>query len=338
MGHHDAAKSMLEHFLYRANSLKRANPALAVVTYEAAIKVDPKIQTVVGENGRKTIAMVAEATNFDADAFMKKYGVKDTDPERTELYHVWLLAEEASRGGRFGRPDPELVFNLVVRGGEVPAEYWGAVEWAYKNWKAGKVEEFMIDNFITSGMGMGFCAHRQSLKNDEKRKERIGKLKAGLNPETAKLLGAAYAAAVAFIEAKARTEEGHGGSGRVAWIISSEQTQKDAYLDMIYKAIKGWAPPAGTTLAIADKRLNAVYRSAMRKLKADKSDFRQVGPDDLRAVQRLWIPHRDVTARVLAAVTTTGEDKWKRYFAAERTQRLAEVVKEGHSSSPSLEQ
>ena len=75
-------------------------------------------------------------------------------------YDIWELAEEASKGGRFGKPDPELVFNLVMRGGSVPDEFESAVNEVYHNWKNGIVMQFCICDHVVSDVGIGYCSVR----------------------------------------------------------------------------------------------------------------------------------------------------------------------------------
>ena len=49
-------------------------------------------------------------------AFRDTYGI--TEEDESELYGIWLLAEEASiEGGRFGEMNQNLIYHLVLRGG-----------------------------------------------------------------------------------------------------------------------------------------------------------------------------------------------------------------------------
>ncbi|MCB0369297.1 MAG: sel1 repeat family protein, partial [Bdellovibrionales bacterium] len=150
-GHGKALGYALEYLLFRADSLEYADPKGALALYYKAKKANPDLDLYDEENKLRIMKMCAEAGDFDSEAFCKKY---DIQPHSNEtLYHVWQIAEEASRGGRFGKPDPELVFQIVIRGGWVPAEVQYAVEETYKNWKNGEVKEFNICDYITSGAG-----------------------------------------------------------------------------------------------------------------------------------------------------------------------------------------
>jgi hypothetical protein len=176
------------------------------------------------------------------------------------MYHVWVIAEEASRGGRFGKPDPKLILQLVSRGGWAPAELEYAVEDVYKNWKSGTVKEFNICDFITSGGGMAFCASRSDDQDEKDRNKRLSDIRQKLNAKSHKLLDVAYASAVKFIDSKASNEEGHGGSGRGAWVIGSQMEQKNAYLDLVEKVRSGYKPSPKSLFVEADRKLNETYK------------------------------------------------------------------------------
>jgi tetratricopeptide (TPR) repeat protein len=157
-GHPQALKFAIEYLLFRADSLTHADPQRAMELYHAAKAANPSATWLNEKGDVRIMEMCCEAPAFDADAFIAQYGI--TEDELARPYAVWQLAEEASRGGRFGQPDPDLVFNLVIRGGSVPAELGGAVHDVHANWTRGVVEEFNIDNYVTSKYGLGFCAGR----------------------------------------------------------------------------------------------------------------------------------------------------------------------------------
>ena len=169
MGHKKSLEYALDALFFRANSLKVANPQKALELYKLhklATGESHNISTQKEDEVIKTISMCAEPRGFDAEEFMEKFNVKDED-EAFPFYDIWELAEEASRGGRFGEPNPELVLNLVCRGGAVPAEVESAVSKAYENWKKGVVEEFDICDHITGRVGLVYCSKRTQKIMDE---------------------------------------------------------------------------------------------------------------------------------------------------------------------------
>lgn len=324
-GHEEALDYALDALLFRANSLERANPQKALEVYKQAKKANPSLKLYDEAVKLKTIQMSIEPGAFDAKAFCKKYNVLPDNDDA--MYHVWRIAEEASKGGRFGKPDPKLILQLVSRGGWAPAELEYAVEDVYKNWKSGTVKEFNICGFITSGGGMAFCASRADDQNEKDRNERLSDIRQKLNDKGRKLLDAAYASAVKFIDSKSSSEEGHGGSGRGAWIIGSQMEQKNAYLDLIEKVRLGHKPSPKTSFVEADRKLNETYKKVMANLKKKADDYNVPRVDDVRAVQRLWIPYRDATVKLFMAINpVVGEDAWKSWVTEVREKQLVEIL------------
>jgi tetratricopeptide (TPR) repeat protein len=322
-GHAEALGYALEKLLFRANSLRLADPQKALDLYHEAKKAKPDLSLYDEENTVKVMKMCVEPKGFDAEQFMKKYGVED-EGEQNPDYHVWELAEEASRGGRFGKPDPELVLNLVIRGGAVPAEFMLAVEEVYANWKNGVVKEFNICDHVTSGSGQGYCAERADAEKEEEREIKLNALKEKLGGDAGQLLTRAYDSAVQFIESKASNEEGHGGTGRVAWIIDSEIEQKNQYLELIEKIHAGFIPVPENSFPKADQRLNEMYRHVLHELqkKTEEDDY-PVTTDEIRAVQRLWIPYRDASVELFVHMNPSiDKNIWKSWLIEIRIKEL----------------
>ncbi|WP_020591274.1 lysozyme inhibitor LprI family protein [Kiloniella laminariae] len=302
LGHSEALSYVLDALVFRADSLRWANPQAALELFYQAQQVNPALELYDGEAKLRVLQMAAEPRGFDPEAFITRYKLDEAALE-DDFYGIWQLAEEASRGGRFGKPDPELVLNLVIRGGSVPAETSAAISDAYANWKAGQAEPFNICDYVTSGSGMGFCAARSKQQDSQTRDNQLIQFKATLAPELHPLLEQAYADASSFIEAKAADEEGHGGTGRAAWILNSEMEQKNAWITMVKQVqSRKLIPSSPHDLATADRALNNSYKDATAFLaRPDQPDYLP-SPDELRAVQRLWLPYRDSTTRLLQAL------------------------------------
>ena len=322
-GHAQALNYAIDMLVLRANSLRLSNPQRALELYEQARKANPALTLYDEENTIKLLKMCAEPKGFDAEAFIKKYKVQDGHDGAAD-YYVWELAEEASRGGRFGKPDPELVLNLVIRGGSVPAELKAAVEKVYSDWKNGQVEEFNICDFITSGFGAGYCAARADAEQSETRDHKLDSLKENLG-DAAPLLDTAYAAAEKYIECKAENEEGHGGTGRAAWILDSENEQKNRYIELVEKIQSGFSPDAVKPLAESDQLLNEMYKRTMKELKNEKDHL--VQPDQLKEVQRVWIPYRDASVELFIHLNPSVDLLvWKSWMTETRIEELKRVL------------
>jgi hypothetical protein len=114
------------------------DPVFALELYETAKKANP--QGVMADEVEvvELLKMAVVPEPLDLEAFLKRYDLSEGEP-----YFLWKLAEEASAGGRFGKPDPQLVLQLVVRGPGTLGERLSAVRAAHANWigKSGAVFE-----------------------------------------------------------------------------------------------------------------------------------------------------------------------------------------------------
>ena len=174
---------------------------------------------------------------------------------------------------------------------------------------------------------MAFCASRTDDKDEQDRNAKLKVIGQKLSERSRKLLNGDYALAVRFIEAKASNEEGHGGSGRGAWVIGSQMEQKNAYLDMVEKVIAGFKPSPKSSFVEADRKLNETYKKVIGALKKRVNDYDIPRVDDVRAVQRLWIPYRDATVKLFMAIDpAVGEDAWKSWVTEVREAQLRGIL------------
>jgi hypothetical protein len=324
-GHAKALEYALEKLLFRAASLRFANPQKALDLYEAAKKANPGLSLYEEEKTVALLKLCAEPKGFDAEQFIKKYGLEDSDGQG-ESYYVWELAEEASQGGRFGKPDPELVLNLVIRGGVVPAEFEAAVKKVHSDWKNSVVEKFDICDYVLSGSGQQYCAQRATEEEESNWEAQLRTLAEALG-KSAPLLDTAFAAAVRFIETKAQIEEGHEGSGRGAWILESQNEQKNQYLALIDSIRLGFIPKPQHVLSQSDQRLNQTYQRVKQELVQKAKENYPVTPDGLKQVQRAWIPYRDASVDLFMAINPAldknGITCW---FTEKRIQDLENIL------------
>jgi hypothetical protein len=326
LGHEEALEQALDVLLFRANSLTMANPERALELYYIAKERNPSIELFNEEGDLRTMQKCAEAGEIDALEFCQRYSI---DPSKEDIwYGVWKLAEEASMGGRFGEPDPKLVFQLVARGGNTPAELGYAVRDFYEFWKAGMVVEFNICDYITSGFGMGFCAHRWNEDAEAKRQARILQLSKTLNLNTKRLLSLAYSSAATFVKTKAVNEEGHGGSGRPAWIIESESGQKDSLLELISRISKGYTPEDVPPFSESDSRLSETYHKVRSRLPFIRENWPDYPtPYQLDKVKKTWPDYRDNMAELFAALNPSLEEThWRSWLTELRQKQLLRLL------------
>ena len=325
-GHEAALRAALVNLLFQADSLTDTDPEGALNLYLEAKKANPKV-SLWGDNERalRVMKMCIEPKGFDGREFIRKYKIDEKEMNRVSYreYYIWELAEEASRGGRFGKPDPGLVLNLVIRGGSVPAEFMSAVEETYRNWKKGTAKKFDICKHVTSGYSAGYCAIRETDENEEKEDAKLTKLRARLPKNSRRLLDKAYGSAVAFFEEKAGCEEGHGGSGRLASVLASQTEQKDQYIALVEKVRKNFKPSPKEALDVSDRKLNKAYQEVMGAVKMDDTPPGVPTPEEIKTVQRLWIAYRDASVRLFVSINPSIDEKtWKNWFTEKRVEEL----------------
>jgi hypothetical protein len=325
-GHEEALAYALDELLFRANSLELANPKKALDVYYEAKKSNPNLKLYDEKNKVETLKLAAKSSDFDVKEFIKKYNIKDTN---SSMYFIWELAQEASKNGRFGEANPKLVFDLVVRGGNVPAEYEEAVKATYENWQNG-IANFDLCEFITSGMGMGYCANRAEEEQKIKREDEIKKFKNTLTKPNQILLDDALKYTNEFIEKKAILEEGHGGSGRASFLIESESKQKSEYLELLKKIEKGFIPKLEYSFEHYDKELNITYKKVMKKLKKSGIEYTMSDPitfDNIKTVQRIWLKYRDANSKLFLALNPSSKkENWDSYLSKQRTNQLKLIL------------
>lgn len=234
-GHIEGMKNYLDRFLYRGNSLVYVNPKETLKIYKQYLK-----NTKAEEDTQLTefLSKCAEVPELNAKKFCKKYGIDINDEKFTEEpYYIWQLAEEASRNdGRFGEPNPELILQLILRGGNVPAEFQSAVNDFYDFYKNNQVREFKIDDYVTSGFGINFCSRRNEDKMNQQIQDRIIQLADKFKKENQEKFLTAMNSYSEFVEEKIWSEEGNDGSGFVTWALNSKFEQNDNLLNLLEQA------------------------------------------------------------------------------------------------------
>jgi uncharacterized protein YecT (DUF1311 family) len=327
-GHRKALEFALDALFFRAGDLRIGNPERALDVYRSALSADPKIR--LPYKDIDAIRKCIEPGTFDGPQFLKKHGLSDEHDNHQGIYFVWELAEEAARGGRFGKPNSKLALHLACRGGEVPFETSAAVNALHANWREGKSPSFNVCDYITSGMGGNYCAVRAREAENKKLDLKLLSIIDKIGPTAEGALRSAYEAATRFFEEKAANEEGHGGTGYLNWQINSVSDQENQFLALVEKVSKGFAPKVTLDFSTSDRHLNSTYRALLQQLNANRiSGFNYtIDADGVRAVQRLWIPYRNAFARLLADISpTVPEQTWLTWLTEVRTEQLRQVIR-----------
>ena len=330
-GHEEALNFVLEDLFYRAGDLQRANPQLAYEIFKIAKSKNPSIKLDESDSRIVIIKEAIEPGPFDAKEFIEEYNIKDS--EITSDYGVWNLAAEASKGGRFGPPNPKLVLQLVSHGGWVPAEVMPAVDDTYHNWKENKIVEFIPCDYVTSGYGQGYCAGLDEKEANKAFQKRIEELTPRLKNKAGKLLLSSFRVASKFIEEKAWGEEGSDGSGYIAWARESIIEQKTAYLNLIERTNKSEELDSIIAGNNEDSKLNNAFQKVIKQLtKKPITEIKMpITADNVRQVQRSWIKYRDSSSLLLAQIEPgIPQSKWINWMTKIRTRQLLEILDFGN--------
>ena len=330
MGHPEAVAEMFDALLFRANSLTLANPEKAYEIYKLAKTHNPFLSLYEEEGQVSTIKKCIEAGHFDGKRFVEKYGIKEI--ELNDSYSIWELASEASRGGRFGKPNTQLVLQLVCRGSSVPAELEIAVDTTYINWKSNKNFEFNVCDYVQSGLGQSYCSAKSEKEANRENLVRIKEIVSKLNKNAGAMLIHSFTVAGNFIENKAWKEELNGGSGYAAWTTYSIMKQKGEYLDLIEKINKGIKSDTLLISKDSDKILNETYQKIISILKKNPIEVFNAKVDDkgVRAVQSTWIVYRNTSAKLFHEIDPSiSESIWRNWLIEKRIKELNEIFQLG---------
>lgn len=318
-GHGEALDYALEGLLFRAASLKDAHPERALRLYETAKIANPEL-TLYDEDGKaQTLRMCAEPKGFDTDAFIAKYGIRDND--RGFGYGVWELAEEASTGGQFGKPDPWLVLNLICHGSSVPMELEIAVVEAHANWKRGVAKKFDLCMVITSGFGQGYCARREAKKAATKRAAAEKALIASWPSHDRSAFEELKKAADRYFNAVVKHEVDLSGTARAAFQAQTEVELRDAFQQSLARFENGDLPAfSATESRSADVKMKKLYSRIMSTTDLQRGT---ITPEGIAQVQREWQQYRDAWIKLGSIrYPRVRKDAWRTWLTQERIAHL----------------
>ena len=235
------------------------------------------------------------------------------------------LAEIYANGWGLPR-DVKLAISLLCHASEVPAELIGMVSALSADKDAMKEKDFLLCNFVTSGLKAGICSAQAEHTAAARRRQEIDALKASWTPSQKKAFDDLWKTAGDFFLTFASEEQDMSGTVRAAIAIGAEARLQDDFLSALRSFEAGKLPPE-MDLKKSDRELNAVYARAVEKLKA--GEYGTASTEGLRTTQRKWLAYRDAWA-AFATVRypgTTGE-QWKAWATSVRVKQLLAVVGE----------
>jgi hypothetical protein len=339
LGHSDALHKVLELLFFRGNNLILANPKKALDIYKIAKSNNPELTFRNEQNDIEILKLASEVPLLDGKKLIEEYHLDQEPGFNTDDYFIWNLAEKASRGEFFTNPTPELVVQLIIKGGSVPAETAGAVKDYYAIWKNNNdLVEFNICNYVTSGQGLSYCAVRNEQHEIMKLEEDFLNLISNYDENLQELFANAYDSVSDFLDEKIWAEEGHDGSGYVMWAKDSLLNQKKEYLKLLEKVLKGYLPENKSSLVVNQKKLNNQYINLCNELMNNPHQIGRffITDKDLKEVQDLWIKCKDLNIELFSKISKCNDKKyWENYFISKRIEQydLFIEIKNGTSGT-----
>lgn len=177
--------------------------------------------------------------------------------------------------------------------GGAPAEIEGRTK-HLKDMKSGKSAGFFdICDDVTSGNMEGMCASIYSDKLDYHRQGIIDSILKTWTQKDVEAYKRLRKVATSFFEAREENEVDLSGTGRYAFELEELDSLESNFLDKILKVGKClFQDYSADDFVKADEELNIVYSKVMRG--KDTIDWGTVTKEQIKLVERKWIPYRDV--------------------------------------------
>jgi hypothetical protein len=179
-GNPEALRSALDRLLLKRTD-PYADPHLALALYDESKKTAPQAAFENEDAIAALLRMAAAPGPFNVRDYLRKHVTPTVNPGKTDgdrpnPYLLWDLAEKASAGSTFGKPDPELVLQLVARG---PGELWeraSAVGAAYADWKNQSNGSFSCIEHLASRQGVQHALSRMLQRWEQDQQRRVAEL------------------------------------------------------------------------------------------------------------------------------------------------------------------
>jgi uncharacterized protein YecT (DUF1311 family) len=319
------------------------DPQFALAVYESAKPNNPDLYAQYEQPGNNPetllhrefalIKLAAECPPLDIEAFLRQHGILESSFDESP-YAIWQLAEDVAKGKRFGKPNAELAFQLVLRGGGSFEERAAAIRQGHAAWKSAGKQKFSLESCLSSPAGIRYLKQRNKSKLPVPSVEQLRK--EIRSPSAQALLEKACEAEAVFISENARIF--CGDEGFYSWEANSAAYRKHAmqlYLEAVGAVLKGFKPKKETTAGDADLRLNAKYKRAIEGLgNAEAMPEANAGAgtagrffykdaEALKKVQRAWLAVRDKSALLFHELNSaTSVEDWKVWLTETRINDL----------------
>jgi uncharacterized protein YecT (DUF1311 family) len=347
-----------------ASGRLHTDPGFALACYEKGKKLSPDFAVVfegadrVGQKGESALAALSDEKSFgtplllevtktshecgplNLEQLQSKHGL--TAAALTKSREVlWELAEEASRGGRFGRPNPRLALQFMVRADGKLKEVAEAVRAFRMAWKTGSRKPVnVLSRNSQRTTPTELHQNPQTVRPPEAVSLEEVQRTVGMAAEPA--LEQASGAAVDFINAASHRFSGDFGfPSREANRRTFCAAKLQDFLRSVIAVRDGFSPEELPDFDAADAEMSWRYADALLWLGSEKNVFFSIeagtaldlyqfdSVEQLRTVQRLWIKHRDKCAALFHQLNSNlSELQWKAWFTKTRSDELARLMEQ----------
>ena len=235
------------------------------------------------------------------------------------------LAEVYANGWGLPR-DVKLAISLLCHASEVPAELIGMVDALSAAMDAKTKKDFLVCDFVTSGLKAGICSAQAEHTATARRRQELDALTASWTSPQKRAFDELGKAAEDFFSTYASEDQDTSGTARPAIVVAAETRLRGDFLSALRSFEAGKLPPK-MDLKRGDRELNAVYTRVVEKLKA--GEYGTASTEGLRTTQRKWLAYRDAWA-AFATVRYAGttSERWKAWATSVRVAQLLAVVGE----------
>jgi hypothetical protein len=314
------------------------DPAFILKAHSAA-GIDPMERDITKW---ECMQIALECGDLDLNAFLLEHHLQAEDL-RSSPYAIWELAQEASRGGRFGGPNPKLALQLVVRGGGNLEEREAAIRQCHAILKGVRSEPFQLDNCIRSRVGKAYLLSRPA---PQRINAANGAAALSANLETS-ALRASFAEAFESAQKFFGEESQHysGCLGFFTWEsnrLAYQHSRLHEFLDDMHAIVSGNLPyisagdgDSATSLEELTKELHLFMRGPLDEVIGEGQDpaledsFYFAKGEGTELHQK-WKKHQEAVAKFLYAVKPQRtKEEWRRWMNEQRTAFLVRF-KNGH--------
>jgi hypothetical protein len=220
--------------------------------------------------------------------------------------------------------DPKLAIAFICHGSDVPAELVGMVEALTKTTPQKKLSKpFRFCDYITSGMNGGVCASDAEDRSNAVRHHDLAKLMVRWTSKQKLAFQTMDKSAEAFFAEHAGSEQDMSGTARNAFYIEEVGKLRSNLLKNL-RLFEAGKLPVANDLPVADKLLNATYRSVLSQ---DWTDVGTLDADGVRSTQRLWLKYRDSWGAFASArYPKLSESEWKAWLTKQRVKQLEDLL------------